>query len=332
MKRFVPILLLMAACGAPDPKTPAAAGKVGVDLDGSALTVSGPYQHENLAVYLIHAAKPDERDFITLDEGLERKWVEVAEKASEQVSELMLENKSDRPLFIQEGDRVVGGKQDRIIGSSFVVPPKSGKVPVPSFCVEQGRWHEGQHARGFVSGDNRCYAPKEVRSAAKYEKDQGKVWENVAGAKKQAQDAVQAPNTDTSLNETLENAKVKQLCDAYAAALSGVLEKHKDAVGVAIAMNGKIEEINIYPAPALLRKIYARIVQSYTLAAVAKRTNAAAPAASDVVAMMKDGEKAETKKETINGQNEASIADLAKQYRCETKYEGKAVHRQWMAK
>ena len=33
-----------------------------------------------------------------------------------------------------------GGRQDRVVTVSFLLPPKSGKVPLASFCVEQGRW------------------------------------------------------------------------------------------------------------------------------------------------------------------------------------------------
>ena len=144
---LVSLLVLVAACGSPR-STPAVA-----DIDIGKLRVTGPYRHENLAVYLVHSSSKDDRDFATLDEALANKTVEVTEKQQEQVNELLLENKGDRPIFIQEGDRVVGGKQDRIIGSSFVVPPRSGKMPVPSFCVESGRW---QAMSGkFSNGDRK---------------------------------------------------------------------------------------------------------------------------------------------------------------------------------
>src|SRR5947208_13279407 len=70
------------------------------------LTVSGPHAHDNVAVFLLHAKEQDPREFITLDEGLDKKLVAVSEKSQEQVNELVIENNSDRPLFLQEGDRV----------------------------------------------------------------------------------------------------------------------------------------------------------------------------------------------------------------------------------
>jgi hypothetical protein len=43
-------------------------------------------------------------------------------------------------VFVQSGDIVKGGKQDRTLMVSLVLPPKSGAVPIASFCVEEGRW------------------------------------------------------------------------------------------------------------------------------------------------------------------------------------------------
>ena len=77
--------------------------------------LSGPYAHQNLAVYLLHSDKRDDRDFITLNEGLKSGQVKVTELENEQVARLRIENQSDKPLFLQEGDRVTGGKQDRTL-------------------------------------------------------------------------------------------------------------------------------------------------------------------------------------------------------------------------
>src|SRR3712207_7921752 len=44
----------------------------------------------------------------------------------------------------------------------------------------------------------------------------------------------------------------------------------QDVVGVAVAVNGEIEEVNIYPGPTLLEKIYPRLLQSYALQASAQ--------------------------------------------------------------
>ncbi len=321
MKRLlIPALLFLAACGAPK--------SASLDVGGAKLRVTGPYAHENLAVYLIHSDARDDRDYVTLDEALKSRQVEVTEKAQEQVNELTLENKGDRPVFVQEGDRVIGGKQDRIIGLSFVVPPKSGKMPVPSFCVESGRWAGAQMF--FSAGVTNAFASKEVREAAKFGKNQGEVWEQVARAKGEATRALQTPNTNSSLNETLESEKARKLCEAYAAAFAGLLPKHPDAVGAAIVLNGRIEEVNVYPGHPLLAKVFPRLVQSYALAAIAKKEGPAAPAAGDVARFMQEGQVRNRRSEKVAGGNDLDVMDCDKQLRCETRYGGQVVHAQWM--
>jgi hypothetical protein len=61
---------------------------------------------------------------------------------------LLIENNGPLDLFIHIGDLVKGGRQDRTIGVDFIVPSKSGRLPIPVFCVEQARWHR----RGAESG------------------------------------------------------------------------------------------------------------------------------------------------------------------------------------
>ena len=56
------------------------------------------------------------------------------------VNELQIENTGAEQVFIQAGDIVKGGKQDRVLTVSFLLPANSGRLPIASFCVEQGRW------------------------------------------------------------------------------------------------------------------------------------------------------------------------------------------------
>lgn len=335
--RFVPalVVLAVAACGKP-PVTESNSGR-GVEPPsilpggaGSEYRISGPFVHENLAVYVVHSDKQDARDFITLDEGLKDGSVTVTEKEQEQVNELLLENNNSKPLFVQEGDRVKGGKQDRIVGLSFVVPAKSGKRPIPSFCVEQGRWTSqgGLEGASFGAGD-RQLAPKEVRAAAKADKDQGGVWQEVGGMKRKAQTALGAENTNTSLNETMDSEKTKKALEPYLKALDGLLAGKTDSVGVAFALNGKIEEVNIYPGSNLLAKLYPRLLGSYALSAVIEKKEGKAPTATEVLAFMKESREKSKRTEQV-AENSVTIRNLEANVNCLTEYEGKVVHTQWM--
>ena len=100
--------------------------------------ISTPTVHENIAVYFVHGPSSSGPIPATLQEALARGDVEVVETGN--VRELQIENKGNEPVFVQFGDLVKGGKQDRVLTVSLVLPPKSGRVPIGSYCVEQGRW------------------------------------------------------------------------------------------------------------------------------------------------------------------------------------------------
>jgi hypothetical protein len=281
-------------------------------------------------VFLVHAPSQDERAFITLDEGLKSGSVKVTEKSQEQVNELLIENLSDSPLFLQEGDRLQGGKQDRTIIASLVIPPKSGQMPLPTFCIEQGRWHVGGQGVVFQEPVNPALAPKAVRMAAKVNMNQSDVWAEVLDQKVAAVGGMLAGNSNSSLNETLDSAAVKKRSDEFASALAGVLRDHRDAVGVAIAVNGTMEEVNVYPNHALLAKLYPRLLQSYALQATLEKDRArdARPAAAaDVLHLMSDQKEKARPARAINPDNRLTIADLDNgANKCVTEYQGRSVH------
>jgi hypothetical protein len=256
--------------------------------------VSGPFVHANLAVFVLASDARDDTDYLTLDEGLKDGSVVVSEKASQQVNELEIENRSGRPLFVQTGDRLVGGKQDRIVGSSFVVPPNSGSQPVHSFCVEHGRW-SGRSMR-FGRAGNLALATQSVRVAALGD-DQGAVWKEVAAQKSAANKFLGAPDTNSSLTETLDSPEVKMASDEYVLALEHVLDDKPDAVGVAFALNGKVLEVDTYPGRPLVAKLYPKLLASYALqAALRAKDPTSAVACAQVERFVREGEVLRTRR------------------------------------
>jgi hypothetical protein len=322
-------VLLVTGCNR-SPNIPAPTDTV-PGLGEEELRVSGPFVHENVSVFLIHADKQADGDFITLDEGLKNGSVKVTEQEQERVNELRIDNQSDYPLFLQEGERVQGGKQDRTVVASMVVPPKSGPMPLPAMCIEQGRWALRDGSARFAVTENAALAPREVRMAAKVNKSQAKVWEKVAENKAGANAWLGASYANSSLNETFDSPEVKKLSDACAEALKGVLEENGDAVGVAIAVNGKIEEVNIYPNHRLLAKLYPRLLQSYALQAAVEKDkgqNAKTLDCEAVTAFMKEAREKERPADELDERNRLLIREGNQTVECRTQYKGKAVHAQ----
>jgi hypothetical protein len=328
---YLGFVLTVAAAGC-QRSVPNVDESLAVELEGTSYKVTGPYEHANLAVFLLHAGSQDDRDFITLDQGLKDGVVKVTEQKESRVGALQIENESEYPLFLQEGDRLQGGKQDRTIIASMVVPPQSGKMPVPTFCIERSRWQESAKGAVFEPTANAAFAPKDVRVAAKIDKNQTGVWENVRQQKASAQKAALAGSTNSSLNETLDAPEVKKLSDEFAEALKSVLEDHPDAVGVAIAVNGNIQEVNVYPNHKLLGKLYPRLLQSYALQATLEKDKAsdAKPVAhEEIVKFIADSKEKSKRQEQIDARNRLDISELeGSRAKCATSFEGRPVHTQ----
>jgi hypothetical protein len=62
------------------------------------------------------------------------------------VNQLVLVNRSKRPLLLLAGELVSGGKQDRIIAKDRIVAPGAEPLPLDVFCVEHGRWSSGSNS------------------------------------------------------------------------------------------------------------------------------------------------------------------------------------------
>ncbi|HEX2490406.1 MAG TPA: DUF6569 family protein [Blastocatellia bacterium] len=142
--------------------------------------VSGPYMHKNLTIFLLHdAGQSQSRAPLTLQEAMKRKLVIVRETGD--VNRLTIQNKSSQDVFVQAGDIVKGGQQDRVLALDLIVPPKSGRIPIDAFCVEQGRWSRrgGEAVTAFSASENGL-ASKDLKIAAKARKSQGDVWANVS--------------------------------------------------------------------------------------------------------------------------------------------------------
>jgi ARG and Rhodanese-Phosphatase-superfamily-associated Protein domain len=252
-----------------------------------------PITRRNLSIYpVVSNLKVDTSDFLTLDEGLAKGEVRIAERGrlensiyrrrdsrrwppvlderpqyeGASVNELMLVNQSDRPLLLLAGEVVSGGKQNRIIGADLVVPPKSDPLPLSVFCVEHGRWTAG--GAGFGSAG--AIAHPEIRMQAQVNKSQQGVWNSVA----RSEQALAAPSATSSYVDVLNSPKARRALDATATSIeqeyAGELRAKvgaSSAVGVIVAINGELVWSDVFPSADLFRKYWPKLLRSYVLEA-----------------------------------------------------------------
>ncbi len=246
--------------------------------------VSGPYQSGNLSVFLVHAdaaaADGSAADrYLTLAEALASGHAIVFETGD--VNQLEVQNTSkDRTLFIQAGDIVKGGQQDRVLSVDLILPPGSEKTPIAAFCVEQGRWsaREGESAQAFASAA-KSLVGRDLKLAAKSARSQQDVWNAVAGTQAKLAASVgaevAAPASPTSFQLTLENEEIADAVSRQASALATLVEQHADAVGYVYAVNGRISGGDIYASPTLFARLWPRLLEASATEAVAERRDEA---------------------------------------------------------
>ena len=260
--------------------------------------ISGPYSHKNLTVFLVHGKDLLKgHSFLTLQEALAQKKVIVYE--TKDVNELAIKNLSNEDVYVQSGDIVRGGDQDRMISTDFIVPPKSGRMPIAAFCVEAGRWSQrgNEVNASFASSDN--YATtKDLKLAAKRSNSQQAVWENVSVAQaklsKNVGTVVNASASRSSLELSVENSKVKETAAAYINALSGITQNKNDVIGYAFAINGKVNSADVYASRDLFVKLWPKLLKASAVEAIAELNEESNPAALEqdaVTAFLADSEK-----------------------------------------
>ncbi len=251
--------------------------------------LSGPYTHKNLTVFLIHGKDQSTKTFLTLQEALAQKKVKVYE--TKDVNELAIRNFSNQDIYVQSGDIVRGGEQDRMISMDFIVPPRSGRMPIAAFCVESGRWNKrGNELAGEFSSSDNSVATKELKLAAKSENSQGAVWQNVSLAQEKLSrnvgGKVSSPVSESSLELSIENSKVKETSAAYINSLSGILRNKSDVIGYVFAINGKVNSADVYASRALFAKLWPKLLKASAVEAIAElnqHTDDTKPVASETV-------------------------------------------------
>lgn len=237
--------------------------------------LSGPYTHKNLTVYLVHGEDLLTRKTpLTLEEAMKRDLVIVHETSD--VNELQIENVSaSEEVYVQAGDIVKGGKQDRVLTVDLIVPARSGRMPISSFCVEHGRWtaRGAERTARFESADN-MVASKELKLAAKHSRSQGQVWAEVEQSQNKLSAAsntnVASEVSRSSLPLTLENDHVRTNAQEYVDALRSIIADKDDVVGFVFAINGEINSGDTYSSYDLFTKMWPKLLKAAAIEAVAE--------------------------------------------------------------
>jgi hypothetical protein len=273
-----------------------------------------PVTYENIAIFpVVSGSSQDTSSFLTLEEGLASGEVIVSERGAggmvrqrgdtrpvavpqydggASVNQLVLINRSKRPLMLLAGELVSGGKQDRIIGKDRIVPVGAEPLPLDVFCVEHGRW---TGSSGQFNAAKTIVHPS-VREQAAVEQKQNEVWAAVAGGStatarlSAAAPSAKAPQISADvLSETISveaqtqsyrkiyegtrvggsvDSFVEQVQRRFARATSGL--KGERVVGVIVAYGGEVAWSDIFASGDLFHQYWSKLLRSYAVEALAR--------------------------------------------------------------
>ncbi|MGA2095136.1 MAG: DUF6569 family protein [Candidatus Acidiferrum sp.] len=288
-----------------------------------------PVTYENITIFpVVSSTGQDTSAFLTLDEGLSSGEVIVSEQGSAglarsrdgrpipsaqsssgaSVNQLVLINRSKRPLLLLAGELVSGGKQDRIIGKDRIVPAGSEPLPLDVFCVEHGRW---TGTSGQFTNSKTIVHPS-VREQAALEQNQSQVWNAVSsgstaragGARgsgfgspapaappvlssERIQSTISSAAPTQSYNKIYKESRagesvdefVEELQKRFNRATSGL--KGERVVGVVVAYGGDVAWSDIFASNEMFDQYWGKLLRSYAVEALARPTYRETAAISD---------------------------------------------------
>jgi len=170
---------------------------------------------------------------------------------------------STRPTLIPEGTRLIGGRQDRVVNTSVLIPANS-KASINVSCVEHNRWEARQGvdhtqfsiAESLVGPTQRSVLKGTTRFG--HVADQGRVWESVG----ETITSLGAGNGQGTLTQAFDAVKKDEEMKFDEKDALKALRFITDANGIAIAIGGELRTIEFFNNSNRLSRIWEHIIGS----------------------------------------------------------------------
>ncbi|MEO0128984.1 MAG: DUF6569 family protein [candidate division WOR-3 bacterium] len=225
------------------------------------LKIGVPVEYKKLKIYPLEMAMNiGAKDFITLDEAMDKGWLKIREVGSGNVNQVEIKNNGDEPVFILTGEMIIGAKQDRMIKTDILLPPNSGWIKVEVYCVEHGRWVEV--SKEFKSSG--LVVPNTVRQRAKLSESQTEVWAEVA----RTQDKLGISSGTGTVRANYEDKDVQKTVEDYTKGFGNIPKLSKSTVGVVVTTGDKIICLDLFANNNLLNRLWKKLIKSYAMDAI----------------------------------------------------------------
>ena len=147
---------------------------------------------------------------------------------------------------------------------------------------------------------------KKARVAAQGAKDQGKVWDEVASANSSANSQI---DSGAFTINYVDEENIKRF-EAFVEALQDPVADIENVVGVVVAINGKIDAADVFESTPLFKKLWPKLLKSYSLEAA---NQAALDAVADGVDEAAEGdanEEAAIASDTVDQESQLAMCTV----------------------
>lgn len=228
--------------------------------------IGEPIRHDSLAVFPLFAEPAHPVEYQLSDAAIAGGSVTVEETSEAgSVPELAVRNTGELAVLFLEGEQLIGAKQNRILNTSVLIAART-QAKIPVSCVEAGRWRyrsrqfnaSSMHAPTMLRRVLKASVSRSVREKRGHRSDQHGVWDEVA----RQQEALGAASNTRAMADTF---------DAHRARLEEFqrrLDYVEGAVGVAVAVGGKVMAIDLFDKAATCGSVWKRLLSGAVLDAL----------------------------------------------------------------
>ena len=213
------------------------------------------------------------------------------------VQALRVRNPGDKPVLVVEGEHFLGGKQDRALNATVLVPALAD-LDIPVSCLEQGRWgrrrawnRNAAFAAAPLRATKNAGVAESMRRCASRDGNQTAVWRKV-------DDLLSRRSVHSS---TAAAADVKQAAHLQEPSRVAVVEKLvacgplPGQCGIIVVQGHWVMAMDLFGAPHLLAAHWGALIRSYLLESpVAKGS----PSAARVLKIVRSCASAQAAQET----------------------------------
>ena len=225
-----------------------------------------PQHYRNMSVFPLLFSGKSKLEYLMLGKALNEGIImitEISENGS--VPELKLINMSETYILLLDGEELEGAKQNRVLNTTLLVPPKS-ELKVPVSCTEQGRWNQVsaafQHSGKFLFKRARENKMSSVHQSLKYgqgyQSNQEEVWNDISQL--QSKRSIHSP---TSAMKDIYD-KEKGNLDDFLKAFPLI----EGQCGIIVGLGGQVVGLEYLSSSERYLDVHRQLIESYTMDAL----------------------------------------------------------------